>query len=177
MNHRGKARRTAALSIAGGVLGGAVIFMTGVGVGMYPTEVNGKLPPASSAAAPAGLMPQATTTITAPPLPRATPTITKILPRATKTIKLPGATKTRYLPGATKTIIKKVPKATEKVAPRKIQEDDPGWDCRTMGNRICGPKGSAFEAGCYRNRVLVIAWTNYSDPTKDPLWGQVKSPC
>lgn len=21
----------------------------------------------------------------------------------------------------------------------KIQEDDPGWDCHTMGNRICGP--------------------------------------
>lgn len=20
-----------------------------------------------------------------------------------------------------------------------IQEDDPRWDCRTMGNRICGP--------------------------------------
>ena len=19
-----------------------------------------------------------------------------------------------------------------------LQEDDPGWDCRTMGNRICG---------------------------------------
>ena len=20
-----------------------------------------------------------------------------------------------------------------------LQEDDPGWDCHTMGNRICGP--------------------------------------
>lgn len=20
----------------------------------------------------------------------------------------------------------------------QVQEDDPGWDCRTMGNRICG---------------------------------------
>lgn len=20
-----------------------------------------------------------------------------------------------------------------------VQEDDPSWDCRTMGNRICGP--------------------------------------
>lgn len=19
-----------------------------------------------------------------------------------------------------------------------VQEDDPGWDCRTMGNRVCG---------------------------------------
>ena len=21
----------------------------------------------------------------------------------------------------------------------RVQEDDPRWDCRTMGNRICGP--------------------------------------
>lgn len=20
-----------------------------------------------------------------------------------------------------------------------VDEDDPGWDCRTMGNRVCGP--------------------------------------
>jgi hypothetical protein len=24
-------------------------------------------------------------------------------------------------------------------APKTLQEDDPGWDCHTMGNRICGP--------------------------------------
>lgn len=24
--------------------------------------------------------------------------------------------------------------------PKVLQEDDPGWDCRTMGNRICGLK-------------------------------------
>lgn len=23
--------------------------------------------------------------------------------------------------------------------PHRISEDDPRWDCRTMGNRICGP--------------------------------------
>lgn len=23
--------------------------------------------------------------------------------------------------------------------PRRIEEDDPGWDCMTMGNRKCGP--------------------------------------
>lgn len=21
---------------------------------------------------------------------------------------------------------------------RELQEDDPGWDCHTMGNRVCG---------------------------------------
>lgn len=25
------------------------------------------------------------------------------------------------------------------IPPKVIQEDDPGWDCHTMGNRICGP--------------------------------------
>ena len=182
--HRGKkGLGIAALSIIGGVFGGGVIFMTGVGVGMYPTEVNGKLPQASNAAAPAGLMPQATTTITAPQLPRATITITKNLPGATKTIKLPSATKTRYLPQATKTIIQKVPQAT-KVAPKKVApskrpplEDEAGFDCRTQGNRVCGPDGSQFPAGCYRGGVRVIAWSNYSNPRLDPLWGQVKSPC
>jgi hypothetical protein len=24
----------------------------------------------------------------------------------------------------------------------KITEDDPRWDCRTMGNKICGPNAS-----------------------------------
>jgi len=28
--------------------------------------------------------------------------------------------------------------------PVKIAEDDPGWDCRTMGNRLCGP-ASGFD--------------------------------
>jgi hypothetical protein len=25
------------------------------------------------------------------------------------------------------------------LAPDRIEEDEPGWDCRTMGNRLCGP--------------------------------------
>jgi hypothetical protein len=142
-----------ATMISGGVAGGFVIFMIGVGVGMYPTEVNGKVS-----------LPQATTTITTdmrvdPPTP---------LPEATKTIQLPRATTTKTLPQATKTITKKVPQATT--------EDDPGFDCRTQGNRICGP-GLAIPAGCYRGGVRVIAWSNYSHPQLDPLWGQVKSPC
>jgi hypothetical protein len=150
----------AALSIAGGIAGGTLLFFAGVGVGMYPTEINGKVAPAIAADAPRSL-PRAT--ITAPPLPRAT---------TTTTIKVPGATKTRYLPQATKTITKKVPSVTKS----HPAEDDPGFDCRTQGNRICGP-GLAIPAGCYRNGVRVIAWTNYSDPRKDPLWGKVISPC
>jgi len=27
----------------------------------------------------------------------------------------------------------------QKTIPQRIQEDDPLWDCRTMGNHICGP--------------------------------------
>ena len=26
----------------------------------------------------------------------------------------------------------------------QIQEDDPSWDCRTMGNRVCGPTYPAY---------------------------------
>lgn len=26
-----------------------------------------------------------------------------------------------------------------RAAPPVLQEDDPGWDCATMGNRVCGP--------------------------------------
>lgn len=32
--------------------------------------------------------------------------------------------------------------ASPRVAPATtipLQEDDPGWDCHTMGNRVCGP--------------------------------------
>ena len=30
----------------------------------------------------------------------------------------------------------------------RIEEDDPRWDCRTMGNKICGPtNAAAYDAG------------------------------
>lgn len=60
--------------------------------------------------------------------------------------------------------------------PKPPAEDDPGFDCRTQGNRICGP-GSSFPAGCYRDGVRVIPWTNYTDPKADRLYGQFTSPC
>ena len=86
--------RKIAIGIAAGIIGGSILFMTGVAVGLYPTEVNGKLPAATKTIS----LPGATITppprvVTAPLLPRAT--ITKTLPQATKTI----------------TIIKKVPSA------------------------------------------------------------------
>jgi hypothetical protein len=55
-------------------------------------------------------------------------------------------------------------------------EDDADWDCARNGNRICGPK-SGHPAGCYRDGVLIIPWTNYADPKSDPLYGQMESPC
>lgn len=36
--------------------------------------------------------------------------------------------------------------------PSQVQEDAPGWDCATMGNRVCGPvrpAGTADAYGCY----------------------------
>jgi len=183
------ARRSfSTIALAGmGVLAGGALFMTGVGVGMYPTEVN--RPSTAPVAAP---LPQATKTITAPPLPRATTTltpapkvITKVekVPGATITktrevrVEVPGATKTRYLPGATKTIYRDAPAKKVAEGKRPPAEDEPGFDCRTQGNRICGPSGSKYTPGCYRDGRLVIAWVNFKNPEADPLYGQVKSPC
>lgn len=56
------------------------------------------------------------------------------------------------------------------------KEDEAGFDCRSQGNRICGP-GSGHDAGCYNNGVRVIAWSNYRNPKKDFLWGRATSPC
>jgi hypothetical protein len=49
-------------------------------------------------------------------------------------------------------------------------EDEPGFNCATQGNHICGPKGDA-PAGLYRDGELIVPWTNYSDPQSDPLYG------
>lgn len=39
------------------------------------------------------------------------------------------------------------------------QEDDPWWDCRVDGNRICGPSNvQGVPAGMYAGGVLVTDW-------------------
>lgn len=43
-----------------------------------------------------------------------------------------GATLTVIPTPATPSVVHSVP---------QIEEDEPGWDCATMGNRICGPEG------------------------------------
>lgn len=55
-------------------------------------------------------------------------------------------------------------------------EDGAGWDCRTGGNRVCGPR-SGYAAGCYSGGVLAVPWTRYDDKTQDPLWRQSTPPC
>lgn len=42
----------------------------------------------------------------------------------------------------------------------QTQEDDPGWDCRTMGDRRCGPTNvQGVAAGCYADTgALVAPW-------------------
>lgn len=49
---------------------------------------------------------------------------------------------------------------TAKASPAgQIQEDDPGWDCRTMGDLVCGPTNSqGVTAGRYSAGVLVQGW-------------------
>lgn len=73
----------------------------------------------------------------------------------------------------TQTVPVPLPEATTVPA---IAEDDPKWKCQTQGNHICGP-GSGAPAGCYSGGVLVIPWTNYTDPHADPLWAQLNPPC
>lgn len=39
-----------------------------------------------------------------------------------------------------------------------VQEDDPAWDCVTMGNRICGPGNSnGVPAACYNDGGVIVA--------------------
>ena len=38
-----------------------------------------------------------------------------------------------------------------------VEEDEPGWDCHTMGNRICGPSVlGGFEYGAGEIQVIVV---------------------
>lgn len=43
----------------------------------------------------------------------------------------------------------------------RIEEDDPRWDCATMGNKVCGPtseqRASFAEANCPLGTVAVAA--------------------
>lgn len=39
-----------------------------------------------------------------------------------------------------------------------IEEDSPNWDCRTQGNRVCGPDNTqGVAAACYSDRGVIVA--------------------
>jgi DNA uptake protein ComE-like DNA-binding protein len=64
------------------------------------------------------------------------------------------------------------------VAAAPVHEEDPGFNCATMGNHICEPDNDeGIPAGCYDHGTLVVAWERYDDPTQDTLYGQLTSPC
>jgi hypothetical protein len=115
-------------AIAGGITAGAIL--TGIG---WALATPRPLPEASTSPS----LPTATITITPAPkviTKQAPPrTITKTLPQATitKTIKVPA---------------KQLPKATK----HRITEDDPKWNCKTMGNKRCGKvvAGGNYPALC-----------------------------
>lgn len=49
---------------------------------------------------------------------------------------------------------------TRKPAPKVTAEDSAGFDCRTSGNRTCGPGNpQGATAGCYVGGALAVAWT------------------
>lgn len=51
--------------------------------------------------------------------------------------------------------------ATEPPQPMRIEEDDPRWDCATMGNRVCGLpmdySGAFAEANCPEGMTAIPA--------------------
>jgi DNA uptake protein ComE-like DNA-binding protein len=64
------------------------------------------------------------------------------------------------------------------VAAAPVHEGDPGFNCATMGNHVCGPDNTeGIPAGCYDQGTLVVAWERYDDPAQDTLYGQLTSPC
>lgn len=50
-------------------------------------------------------------------------------------------------------------------------EDTPRFSCAVHGNRICGPGAPGKAPAGFYNRQgqMVKAWTNYDDPSRDPL--------
>lgn len=54
----------------------------------------------------------------------------------------------------------------------QVQEDDPGWDCRTMGDRRCGPTNTNLvAAGCYNDAAQLVApWPCHI--VVDPMTGE-----
>lgn len=52
------------------------------------------------------------------------------------------------------------PEADQPASYQSVVEDDPAWDCTTMGNRICGPSNAqGAVAGCFdEGGVLVAPW-------------------
>ena len=48
------------------------------------------------------------------------------------------------------------------VTPIETPEDVNGYDCRTMGNHLCGPGNSNnVEPGYYKGKKLTIRWNDY----------------
>ena len=52
------------------------------------------------------------------------------------------------------------PTPSDDVTPSVVTEDSDGWNCATMGNRVCGPTNvDGIDAGCYNdNEEMVAPW-------------------
>lgn len=54
--------------------------------------------------------------------------------------------------------------------PRPIMEDDPGWDCRTMGNLMCGPDD---PPGAVSAHTMTLPDTAVAPPVGPDLTGPI----
>lgn len=77
-----------------------------------------------------------------PPAPSSTPTASALPKPIATTAATPAATPV-VIPTATATIPAPTQKSAATTAATTpipaIEEDDPAWDCHTMGNKVCGP--------------------------------------
>lgn len=48
--------------------------------------------------------------------------------------------------------------ADSSITTSPITEDSDEWDCRIMGNQVCGPTNGKYPAGRYQDGQLVENW-------------------
>jgi len=57
----------------------------------------------------------------------------------------------------------------EPLSVQRVEEDDPRWDCRTMGNRVCGAPAPIADAVVYSGEVIDCTSAEAADPGH-PSW-------
>lgn len=71
---------------------------------------------------------------------------------------------------APRPVVKPATPAAPAQSTDRIEEDEPGWDCTTMGNLICGPDAPTEDvAYCYEFEGMDDGWQCQAAPDDRPL--------